>query len=108
MNEIANEEIFQLIKDSGYGEVLDIILNEPMLFSRSGRLKKSRLARILNVKIYHLEMILEDIKNIVRAGSLHVNPITSPHVQHPDKQDNSNHPKQSLYSWTENVTRHQE
>lgn len=64
---LENSELIQKLKKSGYGELVDILLdNEDKVYTKKGRLNKSSTCRQLSWKSKQLEDALEAMREILK------------------------------------------
>jgi len=68
VNLIEMQEVLQKLRDSGYSELVDCLLdNEKDCYTKKGRLNKSRTCRTLNWKSKKLEDALKQMKELLKA-----------------------------------------
>ncbi len=59
-------ELMQKLKDEGYGEIIDCLLeNEQLVYTKKGRLNKSSACRKLGVKNKELDDVLLKMREIL-------------------------------------------
>lgn len=64
---IEMQEIIQKLRDSGYSELIDCLLdNEKECYTKKGRLNKSSTCRRLSWKSKKLEDALEEMKELLK------------------------------------------
>ncbi len=64
---IDREELLQKLKDSGFEDLIDVLLsNEKKVYTKKGRLNKCGACRILKCKTKDLEDRLEACKEILK------------------------------------------
>lgn len=65
---LERQELIQKLRDNGYGEVIDILLeNENKVYTKKGRLNKSGACRELGIKTKQLEDMLEEMKELLAS-----------------------------------------
>lgn len=68
MHFIEIQEIIEKLKDAGYGELVDCLLdNEKDCYTKKGRLNKSSTCRRLNWKGKKLEDALQHMRDILKS-----------------------------------------
>lgn len=66
-NAIEMQEVIQKLKNAGYGELVDCLLdNEKDCYTKKGRLNKSSTCRRLNWKSKKLEDALKCMKDLLK------------------------------------------
>jgi hypothetical protein len=66
-NAIEMQEIIQKLKDAGYGELIECLLNNDKdCYTKKGRLNKSSTCRKLNWKSKKLEDALRNMKELLK------------------------------------------
>jgi len=66
-NSIEFQEVIQKLKEAGYGEVIDCLLdNEKECYTKKGRLNKSSTCRKLDWKSKKLEDALKSMKELLK------------------------------------------
>jgi hypothetical protein len=67
-NAIEMQEVIQKLRDAGYGELVDCLLdNEKDCYTKKGRLNKSSTCRRLNWKSKKLEDALKCMKELLKT-----------------------------------------
>ncbi len=67
LNAIEMQEVIQKLRDAGYGELVDCLLdNEKDCYTKKGRLNKSSTCRKLNWKSKKLEDALKSMKELLK------------------------------------------
>jgi len=65
--DIERQELIQKLRDAGYGELVDALLeNEREVYTKKGRLNKSGACRVLEWKTKDLEDALKECKAILK------------------------------------------
>ncbi len=65
-NELEIIELLQKLRDNGYGDLVDAILdNENKVYTKKGRLNKSGACRVLGWKGKQLEDILKECRKVL-------------------------------------------
>lgn len=65
---LERQELIQKLRDNGYGEAIDILLeNENKVYTKKGRLNKSGACRELGIKTKQLEDMLEEMKELLAS-----------------------------------------
>jgi hypothetical protein len=68
LNAIEMQEVIQKLRDAGYGEIVDCLLeNEKDCYTKKGRLNKSSTCRKLNWKSKKLEDALKSMKDLLKS-----------------------------------------
>ncbi len=66
---LEQQELIQKLIDAGYGKVIDaLLLNETKSFTRSGRVNKSGMCRVLGYKTKQLEDTFEACREILKGN----------------------------------------
>jgi hypothetical protein len=64
---IERQEIIQKLRDNGYGEIVDALVeNESKVYTKKGRLNKSGACRELGLKTKQLEDKLLEMKELLK------------------------------------------
>lgn len=67
MNEMEIQELIQKLIKGGYGDVVQVLLeNENKVYTKKGRLNKSGACRKLKLKTKQLEDKLQEMKNLLK------------------------------------------
>lgn len=68
VNSIEMQEVIKKLKDAGYGELVDCLLdNEKDCYTKKGRLNKSSTCRRLNWKSKKLEDALKCMRDLLKG-----------------------------------------
>lgn len=63
---IERQELVDKLREAGFGELVDMLLNNNKVYTKKGRLNKSGACRLMGLKTKQLEDALAECRELLR------------------------------------------